>query len=205
MSRIIDYYFSFISPWSFLGHATILEVARRNGATIRLFPVDPRAVFTDTGPRPVANRSEARQRYRIAELQRWGVKRQLEFNLQPRFWPFDYVLADRVAVAAAHHGVAEALMPRFFSAVWQREENLADPQVIVALLNEVGLDGPALLEEAMGEEAESGYGANRMRALNAGVFGLPSYVLDGEMFRGQDRIDLLEDALVSGRQPFVPA
>lgn len=205
MSRIIDYYFSFISPWSFLGHAAILDVAKRNRATIRLFPVDPRAVFTDTGPRPVAKRPEARQRYRIAELQRWGVKRELEFNLTPRYWPFDYVLADRVAVAAAHHGMADVLMARFYSGVWQREENLADPEVIVALLNEVGLDGRALLAEAMGEEAERGYGSNRMRALNAGVFGLPTYVLDGEVFRGQDRIDLLEDALVTGREPFVPA
>ncbi len=162
-------------------------------------------MFTDTGPKPVAKRPEARQRYRIAELQRWGVKRQIEFNLKPRYWPFDYMLADRVAVAAAHHGEADELMERFFSAVWQRDENLADPAVIVALLDEVGLPGRELLEEAMGEQAEWGYGSNRMRALNAGVFGLPSYVLDGEVFRGQDRIDLLEDALVTGREPFVPA
>ena len=205
MSRTVDYYFSFASPWSFLGHAHVLDVAKRHGATLRLFPVDPRAVFAESGGQPIAKRPVVRQRYRLAELQRWGVKRNIAFHTHPRFWPFDYVLADLVAVAAAHHGMADALVPRFYSGVWQREENLADPHVLFALLEELGLPARDLLEEAKGEETEAAYGANRVRALNAGVFGLPSYVLEGEVFWGQDRIDLLDDALATRRAPFVPA
>ncbi|OYZ90635.1 MAG: hypothetical protein B7Y01_02460 [Xanthobacter sp. 17-67-6] len=72
-------------------------------------------------------------------------------------------------------------------------------------MEELGLPARDLLEEAKGEETEAAYGANRVRALNAGVFGLPSYVLEGEVFWGQDRIDLLDDALATRRAPFVPA
>lgn len=202
MSRTIDYFFSLASPWSFLGHAPFMDVVQRHGASVRFFPVELGAVFAETGGLPLAKRAPPRQRYRMLEMQRWRVKRGLDFHLNPRFWPFDAAFADRAVLAAMAHGSIEALLPRLYSAVWQRQENLGDKAVLAGIIDEMGLPGDAIVSEADTPEIRATYEANRATALAAGMFGAPSYVLDGEVFWGQDRIDLLDDALASGRAPF---
>lgn len=203
MPRTIEYFFSSVSPWTFLGHAPVTEVARRHGARLVISPVSLGPVFAETGGLPLAQRAPQRQRYRILELQRWRVKRGVDFHLHPAFWPFDGALADRTIIAGLQAGHAvEDLMARIFSGVWQREENLADPQVLAAIADAVGLPGAELVAAAQGPQAEAAYLDNRARAVAADVFGAPSYVLDGEVFWGQDRIALLDDALASGRPPF---
>lgn len=204
--RVIDTYFSLASPWSFLGHAPVSAVAERHGATLAFFPVALGPVFAQTGGLPLAQRAPERQRYRLMELQRWRVKRGVDFHIQPRFWPFDAGLADRTVIAAlaAGHSV-NALLPRLFCGVWQRQENLADPLELSRLVDETGLPGADLVAAAGTQSIRDAYDANRERALAAGVFGAPSYVLDGEVFWGQDRVELLDDALASGRAPFTGA
>lgn len=202
MARTIAYFFSFASPWSFLGHAPFMEVAARHNAQVEYVPVSLGPVFAETGGLPLAKRAPARQRYRLVELQRWRVKRGVDFHIQPAFWPFDPTTADRAVIAALDHGEVEALLPRLYAAVWQRQENLGDPAELARIIDEVGLPGAKIVEAAQGAETAAIYDANRTRALEAGMFGAPSYVLDGEVFWGQDRIDLLDDALASGRAPF---
>lgn len=205
MPRTIDYFFSCVSPWTFLGHAPFMEAARRHGASVAIHPVSLGPVFAETGGLPLAQRAPQRQRYRILELQRWRVKRGVDLHVHPAFWPFDGALADRTVIAALAAGLSvDDLLPRIFSGVWQRQENLADPQVLAAIADETGLPGAELVAAAQAPAAEAIYLENRARALAADVFGAPSYVLDGEVFWGQDRIDLLNDALASGRAAFRP-
>lgn len=202
MSRTIEYFFSLASPWSFLGHAPFMEVARRHGANVEYVPVGLGPVFAETGGLPLAKRAPARQRYRLVELQRWRVKRGVDFHLNPAFWPFDASTADRAVIAALEQGSVETLLPRLYSAVWQRQENLGDAAELARIIDETGLPGAEIVAQAQGEATAAVYEANRARALAADMFGAPSYVLDGEVFWGQDRIDLLDDALASGRAPF---
>ncbi|MEP9351012.1 2-hydroxychromene-2-carboxylate isomerase [Xanthobacter sp. KR7-225] len=205
MSRHIDYYFSTISPWSFLGHAPFLAVARAHGADVAFRPVALGPVFAETGGLPLSKRAPPRQHYRLLELQRWRVKRNVELHVHPRHWPFDATRADQMVIAALQAGLpVDALVARIFSGVWQRQENLADPDVLAAIADEVGLPGSTLALASEGEPAATAYAENRARALAAEVFGAPAYVLDGEVFWGQDRIDLLADALASGRAPYRP-
>ncbi|MFG1429843.1 2-hydroxychromene-2-carboxylate isomerase [Xanthobacter sp. V2C-8] len=203
MARRIDYYFSTISPWAFIGHAPFTAVAARHGAEVAFHPVALGPVFAESGGLPLTKRAPQRQRYRILELQRWRVKRGIDFHLHPAFWPFDPALADRTVIAAlqAGHGV-EQLLPGLFAAVWQGQRNLADPAEVAAIADAAGLPGAALVEAATGARASDTYADNRAKAIAADVFGAPSYVLDGEVFWGQDRLDLLDDALASGRAPF---
>ncbi len=202
MSRTIDYFFSLASPWSFLGHAPFMEVARRHGATVRPVPVELGPVFAETGGLPLAKRAPARQRHRALELQRWRVKRGVDFHLAPRFWPFDAAFADRTVIAAMALGPVDDLLSRLYSAVWQRQENLADAAVLAGIYDEMGFAGSNIIAQADSPEIHAAYERNRAAALAADVFGAPSYVLDGEVFWGQDRIELLDDALASGRAPF---
>ncbi len=205
MTARIDYFFSLASPWSFLGHDRLMAIARRTGAEVVFHPVALGPVFAETGGLPLAKRAPARQRLRLVELQRWRLKLGLDFHIQPQHWPFDASLADRLVIAALTDGHSvEALLPRLFSGVWQKQENLADPAVLAGLADAVGLPGAALMARADAADVVAAYANNHALALESDVFGAPSYVLNGEVFWGQDRLELLEDALSSGRAPFKP-
>jgi 2-hydroxychromene-2-carboxylate isomerase len=203
MPRVIDYYFSLVSPWAYIGHAPFMEIARRHGVEVNYKPVFLGRVFAETGGLPLAQRHPARQRYRMVELQRWRERRGLSFNLKPKYWPFDVNLADRLAIAVAAGGKdPDPFLRRAYAAVWEEERDLADPVVLTELAAQAGLDAASLMDIATGSTTEAIYALNLENAIAGDVFGSPAYVLDGEVFWGQDRLELLDDALASGRAPY---
>ncbi len=202
MAATITYVFTSHSPWTYLGHAAFLDIARRHGAAVEYRPVPLGAIFAETGGQPLAKRHPVRQRYRLVELQRWRARRGLPLNLHPQFFPVDPVLADRLAIAIAEAGGdPDPFLRRVFAAVWAEERNLADPETIADLAAASGI-GPELQARAGAPEIAAAYQRNREMAEAAGVFGAPSYILNGELFWGQDRLDLLDDALATGRPPY---
>jgi 2-hydroxychromene-2-carboxylate isomerase len=205
MARTIDYYFSVVSPWAYLGHAPFMEIAQRHGLSVNYKPVFLGRVFQETGGLPLPQRHPARQRYRLVELQRWRDKRGLSFKIHPKFWPFDVKLVDRFVIAvASSHKDPDPFLRRTFKGVWEEERNLGDPLVIAELAEAAGLDSTSLMAKAQGDAVEAMYALNLENAIAADVFGSPAYVLDGEVFWGQDRLELLDDALRSGRRPYTP-
>jgi 2-hydroxychromene-2-carboxylate isomerase len=203
MPRQVDYYFSFQSPWAYIGHSVFREVVMAHGLKVNHKPVVLVDLFSETGGLPLMKRHPVRQRYRMVELQRWRDKRGLTFHLQPKNWPFNARLADGVVIAAIEAGHdPDAFLRRGFAAVWEDELNLADAPTLVELADQSGLPGKLLVERSESEEIGAAYEQNRQDALASDVFGSPVYVLDGEVFWGQDRIDLLADALKSGRAPY---
>jgi 2-hydroxychromene-2-carboxylate isomerase len=98
MARRIDYFFSAVSPWAYIGHAAFHDLVQEQGCAVTYKPVFLGELFAETGGLPLTKRHPARQRYRIMELQRWREKRGLSFHLQPKYWPFDTRLADGVIV-----------------------------------------------------------------------------------------------------------
>jgi 2-hydroxychromene-2-carboxylate isomerase len=203
MPRQIDYYFSLTSPWAYIGHGLFREVVSTYNCTVNHKPVVLVELFSETGGLPLIKRHPVRQRYRMLELQRWRDKRGLDFHLRPAHVPFDGRLADGVVIAAIKAGHdPDAFLRRAFAGVWELEFNLADPATLVRLADDSGLPGARLVERAGSDEISAAYEQNRQDALAADVFGSPVYVLDGEVFWGQDRIELLADALKSGRPPY---
>lgn len=205
MARTIDYYFSLVSPWAYIGHAPFMAIAEEHGLGVNYKPVFLGRVFAETGGLPLAQRHPARQRYRMLELQRWREKRGLSFKLQPKHWPFDVNLADRfvIAIQALKHD-PDPFLRRAYAAVWGEERNLADPDELRALAESAGLDPAPIMDIAQGTTTEAIYALNLENAVANDVFGSPAYVLDGEVFWGQDRLDLLSDALRSGRPAYRP-
>ena len=203
MPRQVDYYFSFQSPWAYIGHNVFRDVAKTYGLKVNYKPVVLVDLFSETGGLPLMKRHPVRQRYRMVELQRWRDKRGLKFHLQPANWPFNARLADGVVIAAIQAGVdPEPFMRRAFAAVWEGQLNLAEPATLMQLADQSGLSGKQLVERSESDEISVAYEQNRQDALAADVFGSPVYVLDGEVFWGQDRIELLADALKTGRPPY---
>jgi 2-hydroxychromene-2-carboxylate isomerase len=203
MRRRVDYYFSILSPWSYLGHGAFSGVAKKHDLDVRYKPTVLLDVFSNSGGLPLGKRHPLRQNYRMMELQRWRARRKMAMNLHPKYWPFNTSLVDRTIVALAEaKAPVEAFLPRAFTGVFEREENLADETVIAGFLRDAGIDADDILQRAKSEACEAIYVANAADALAAGVFGAPGFVLDGEVFWGQDRIDFLDEALTSGRPAF---
>ncbi len=202
MSQTVTYYFSLLSPWALLGHAAFMDVAKRQGATVEYCPVFIGEVFPATGGLPLAQRAPARQKYRFVELQRWREERGIALNLRPKFWPLDIKPADHLVIAIIEAGqYPDAFIRAAFSASWIEERNIADETVLADLLKQVNLDA-GILEASKLEHIALKYRANTEQAISRDVFGSPSYVLNGEVFWGQDRLNFLETALASNRPAF---
>ncbi|CCD99309.1 2-hydroxychromene-2-carboxylate isomerase [Bradyrhizobium sp. STM 3809] len=203
MPRQIDYYFSLQSPWAYIGHRLFRDIAASHGVAVTLKPVMLLDLFAETGGLPLAKRHPARQRYRIVELKRWRDRRGLDFHLQPKNWPFHPRLSDGVVIAALQAGLdPEPYLQRAFAAIWEQQLNLGDADVVAGLVDAAGLPGRDLVALAASDPVGAAYEQNRLDAIAADVFGSPAYVLDGEVFWGQDRLELLADALKSGRSAY---
>ena len=205
MARNLSYYFSLVSPWAYLGHAELGRLAGTHDLVVDYRPVNLMELFPDTGGLPLPKRHPFRQTYRLIEMQRWRDARDLPLVLKPKFWPFDFKLADRAMLMASgqgDQGAVHLLIAFAFRAVWVEERNLADEAVLAQIAMSAGFDADKLIAAARSDEAAGGHAANFDRAREDGVFGSPSYVLDGEVFWGQDRLGMLDAALKSGRPPY---
>ncbi|MDP3356291.1 MAG: 2-hydroxychromene-2-carboxylate isomerase [Polaromonas sp.] len=193
----IDYYFTPQSPWTYLGHQRFVQIAHAAGATVRVLPVDFGKIFPISGGLPLGQRAPQRQAYRLVELQRFSEHLKMPLNRQPKFFPVGGDPAARLITATSQQLGSEAalkLAGAVFQAVWAQERNIADEQVLAEILKECALDG-ALAARASSPDVQQLYEAHTQKAIDAGVFGAPSYVIDGEIFWGQDRLDLLEKKL----------
>lgn len=196
MPVTIDYYLSLTSPWTYLGSARFAEIAKRNGAIVNVKPCKFGPIFEQTGGLPLPKRSPQRRAYRMMELKRWREVLGIPIHLEPKFFPCDDAAATRLVIAAKLQGKdAHRLSLELGRAVWEREESLAD--AIAAAARRAGLDAAELRAGGPSDaELDKVHEQYTQEALAAGVFGAPSYVLpSGEIFWGQDRLDLLERAL----------
>jgi 2-hydroxychromene-2-carboxylate isomerase len=200
MPATVDYYLAPQSPWTYLGHARLGAIAREAGATVRVLPMDLGGkVFPVSGGLPLGQRPAQRRAYRLVELERFSRHLRIPLNLQPRFFPVAGDDAARTIVAVDLHDGADAAM-RFagavLAAVWAQERDIADPGELAALLGETGLPADRLAQ-SRDAAVQSRYDRNTQDAIDAGVFGAPSYVVEGEIFWGQDRLDFLQRKLQS--------
>ena len=148
-------------------------------------------------PRWPHARAPQRQAYRLMELKRFSESLDMPLTIHPAFFPVAADAATKLLVAAhMQHGVAEAmgLAGALLRAVWAEEKNIADPETLAALIKTRGLPADLLAISAQEPTAKQ-YQANTDEAIAVGVFGSPTYVVDGELFWGQDRLDLLARCL----------
>ncbi|MFK7855080.1 MAG: 2-hydroxychromene-2-carboxylate isomerase [Granulosicoccus sp.] len=196
MSKTVDYYHFLISPWSYLAIERFNSLKDRTGITVNYLPIDVGQTFGNMGGLPPAKRHPSRQRYRMDELKRWSAHLDVPMNLEPAFFPVDQTTA-ACMVYASSVDAAASLSDAMLTAVWRDERNLADPDTLRDIANECGLDGAALLSAANSDSMKQQLMDTTKQAHDRDVFGSPTYVLDGELFWGQDRLDFLERALQS--------
>lgn len=195
----VDYYGSLNSPWTYLGSARIERLCATHGATLKFWPVDFGLIFPASGGLPLPKRSPQRQAYRMMELRRWRDAVGVPLTLEPRHFPFPEAPLAQAVLALREtqgNGPAIRLAHRILAALWAEDR---DPVAeFAALAAECGLDGAALLAQGADPRWAAMRQADSEAALARGVFGAPSFVIDGEIFWGQDRLDFVEKKLAAG-------
>lgn len=198
MARI-DYFFSLLSPFTYLAGMRLEEIAARHGAEVAYRPFDILALSDRLGsPRP-ADRPQGRKDYRLQDLRRIAHRQGMMINLQPMFWPANPAPASYAVIAAGKAGGGDmgALVHSILRASWAEEKDIADDAVINDCLKAAGFD-PSLSFTGLLSGAEA-YAANLEEAHARGVFGSPFYITDAdERFWGQDRLEDL-DLLLAGK------
>ncbi|MFC0131012.1 2-hydroxychromene-2-carboxylate isomerase [Massilia eurypsychrophila] len=198
MSKTIQYYLAPNSPWTYLGHQRFVDMAKAAGAHVELKPFDLAKVFGVSGGLPLAKRAPQRQAYRLAELARWSELLQVPLKPQPAFFPVPADAAAKLIIAArtslggdAALQVAGAVM----RALWAEDKNISDEDALAQIATMCGFDGRMLVKSSQTAGVQEQYERNTDEAMAASVFGAPWYVVDGESFWGQDRLDFVERAL----------
>ncbi|MCE8021303.1 2-hydroxychromene-2-carboxylate isomerase [Halomonas sp. MCCC 1A11036] len=196
MSQTITYYLSLVSPWTYLGHARLGEIAARHGATIDYVPITVSGIFPRTGGLPLPKRAPERQAYRLVELQRWKQVLSVPLTVQPKYFPTDDRPAARLALTAKARGHDIAgLSLAVLRACWAEERDIADLATLREIADACGLDGQALLDESETQAGQQRLDDACEQAIAAGCFGVPWYEVAGEPFWGQDRLNLVEKKL----------
>ncbi|HKW81023.1 MAG TPA: 2-hydroxychromene-2-carboxylate isomerase [Casimicrobiaceae bacterium] len=198
MTRRIDYYFTPISPWSYLGHQRFVAIAARHGASVDVKPVDYGRVFPASGGLPLKQRAPQRQAYRLIELARWSTHLGVPLNPEPRHFPVAAGLAAKwILAVVGRSGDDDALRlaGALLRAVWAEERNIADAATVAAIAREQGLDPQPLADLAATTDVAARYDALTQEAIDRQVFGAPTYIYRDEPFWGQDRLDFLDRAL----------
>lgn len=197
MAKICEYYFAPQSPWAYFGHARLIALAKQYDVQIEMKPIDLPKVFSVSGGLPLAKRPPQRQAYRLIELKRWSAHLGLPLNPQPKFSPVSGDPAAKLIIATKlAHGTdaALALTSTIMHAFWADDKNIMDADTLAALANAAGHDGNALMKSSETTSVQNEYDQFTNDAMAASVFGAPWYVVDGEAFWGQDRLDFVERA-----------
>ena len=198
-AKTIDYYFTPISPWAYLGHERFVAIAKRHNAHIEVKPVDYGRVFPVSGGLPLAQRPKQRQAYRLTELKRSREFLGVPLNLAPKHFPAPAELAARLIIAADMKELnAMALSLAIHRAAWVEDRNISDPETLKAICAENGRKPDFLWEAEQNEETKRRYDAYTQEAIDRQIFGAPTYVYKDELFWGQDRLDFLDRALARG-------
>lgn len=192
----VDYYFTLVSPWTYIGDKLFLEIAAKRGATVRHVPVNMGRVFEATGGLPLAKRSEARKALRMQELRRWRDYRKVPLNLEPKHFPVSDKLAAGMVIAAQQIGCkVDTLCSAFLRAVWAEERDISDRDTAIAIADSCGLDGKLLAAAAVGQPVAQTWARDTDAAIALGVMGAPFFIIGTETLWGQDRLEFVDRIL----------
>jgi 2-hydroxychromene-2-carboxylate isomerase len=193
MARRLEYFFDYVSPYSYLADSQVPALVNRTGAELVYRPFLLGGVMKAAGNSPPATVA-AKARYMPADIARWLRRYGLGFEFNPHF-PVNTVKAMRGALAALDQGVFPAYHAALFRAMWREKQNLGDEAVLRGVIEGAGLDAGAILSRAGEDAVKERLRANTEEAVARGAFGAPTFFVGDEMFFGNDRLDFVEEAL----------
>lgn len=194
----IEYFYAAHSSFAYLGSARLMEIALAGDHRINHRPIDLSQVVEATGPGWSGDRTPSRSAYFFGrDKQHWGEFRSVPIiDRRPTHHDNDITLANSMLIAGIEQGVdIGSLAHAMLQAHWRDDADLADRDTLAALSQKLGLDPEPLLSAAVSPKIQTIYKSNTEEAIARSVFGSPTYFVDGDMFYGQDRLEMVERAL----------
>ena len=201
--KTIEYYYSTRSIYAYFGAQRIVDLARRFGRRLIHRPVDLSRVVPAAGSLPFDKRSAAHKAYQFGrEIERWSEYLGIPALVDPVHHFGDRTLSAGVILAAQAAGAdVDRLHVDMLTALWRDDRDLSSTEVVASLVSGIGADAKAILDAARSADVQAAFNQCTELAIAAGVPGSPTYIVDGELFYGQDRLMMVERAL---ERPFSP-
>jgi 2-hydroxychromene-2-carboxylate isomerase len=190
-----EYWFDFGSPAAYLAWTQLPRLAHETGAAAVYKPMLLGGVFQATDNRSPAS-IPAKGKYTFTDFDRFARRYGVPLRTNPHF-PINTITLMRGAVALQMRND-----PRFidycdamFKAIWVESLNMNDPAIVGAALLKAGFEPAALLALTAEPGTKEALKTATQEAVTRGIFGAPTFFVDGQMFWGQDRIDFVKEAL----------
>lgn len=196
--KTIDYFYSAHSAFAYVGSKRLIEISKENNCQLVHRPVELRAVVAAAGGLPTAERTVAHVNYYFGrEIERWAELRKAPIvDYRPTYHDKPLDLSNGMLIAAIEQGAdIDALSHALLEAHWRDDADLDDKDALAAAATAAGIDPVPLLEVALSPQIQAIHQANTDEAIARGIFGSPTYFLDGDMFYGQDHLEMLERAI----------
>jgi 2-hydroxychromene-2-carboxylate isomerase len=194
MAIPIEFYFDFVSPYSYLAATQLPALIERTSAEIVYRPFRLLDLMKIVSNRPTTMECQNKGNYAGADIARWAARYKVPFQRNPHRGGFDYALFGRGALVAIDQGRGANYVDLVFRTLFAGEQNLADTTVFASLLDQAGFDGAGLLRAAAGAEYVARLEQQTAGAAQRGVFGSPSFLVSDQLFFGNDRLDFVEEA-----------
>ena len=197
MPKDVDFFFDFVSPYTYLAQTQLAALKERTGARFRLWPIHLLNLMKQVGNVPTTVICGNKMKYASRDIARWVSRYGVPFQLNPHVFSGDPTLALKGALVAQKQGVEDAYNRALFYAFWSEGLDVNDRAVLARRLDAAGLDGKALLATADAAEYAERLEENTRLAGERGVFGSPTFIVGEDVFFGNDRLEFLEERLRS--------
>lgn len=194
MSKTVEFYYDYGSPASYLAWTQLEKLAERTGATIVWKPALLGGIFKETQNRPPIS-VPAKGAWMVKDLARFAQRYDVPMQMNPKF-PINTIYLMRGALVAQRDGYLDTYNRAIFNGMWVDAEDVGDMTVVARLLTAAGLDPETFGAAIQAPEIKKELFARNDEAVAKGIFGMPSFVIDGELHWGQDRLDFVEEALM---------
>lgn len=198
MPKTVEFLFDFVSPNAYLAYYPLKKLAARQGADITITPVFLGGMHRLTGNAPPFIRDaevKGKNAYAMLEMQRFIARHGFDkFTMNPHF-PFNSIMLQRLLMAAKEDGRDIEFIDFLLPYVWEQGANMADPETVMALLEQSPFDGAAMAKRIQPPELKQQLVDNTANAVERGAFGIPTFFVGGEMFFGKDRLTQVEEEL----------
>ena len=189
MAQQLEFFFDYVSPFSYLADTQLPALLERTGAGIIYKPILLGAIFkaSNNTPPPAI---PAKLKYNAVDAMRWSNHYGVPMKLNP-FFPLSTIRVMRGAIVAQAAGCFPAYHSTMFRAMWVDGVNIGDPKIVKEMFIRFGLDPDAVEREDVKEKLK----ANTEEAVARGAFGAPTFFVGDAMFWGNDRMHFIEAAL----------
>lgn len=196
----VEFFYDLSSPWTYLAFTNLWPMLERTGEQAALRPILVGGVFNAVNQSVYAAREATDNRklkHSWRMLKDWAALAGVEMNFPSQWHPAKSVNAMRMACALAEDQAALATFSRAaFESYFVRQENLDDPDVLVAVADAAGLDGAAMREQSQSDAVKALLRAHTEEVIARGGYGSPTIFVDREhMYFGNDQLPLVEFAL----------